>query len=293
MPPTTHPQRKAGLKCNIPRYLAVGWAKASSLTLTARRKRMKLSGRTVIVTGGGAGIGAEYAAGLVHEGAVVFVADITDGASLAAELSDQGPGRAVFVRTDVGDEESVRSLVAKVIADRGQIDVLVNNAALFAALPPVPYDQINLELWDRVMRVNLAGTFLMCKHVGPHMAAQNSGRIINIGSGTSIKGHPGMLHYVSSKGAITALTRTLARELGAHNVCVNTLSPGFTLSDTVVSENPALVEVAKAPSVATRSVHRDMHPQDLLGPLIFLASGESGAFFTGQTLLVDGGQLNT
>jgi len=203
---------------------------------------MRLSDRTVIATGGAAGIGATYAAGLVHEGAVVYIADVADGSSLAAGLSGRGPGSAVFVRTDIGDEDSVRSLVRMVIEDRGRIDVLVNNAALFAALPPVSYDQISLELWDRVMRVNLAGTFLMCKHVGPYMAAQNSGRIINIGSGTSLKGHPGMLHYVSSKGAITALTRTVARELGSHNVCVNTLSPGFTLSDTVVGGNPSLVE---------------------------------------------------
>jgi NAD(P)-dependent dehydrogenase (short-subunit alcohol dehydrogenase family) len=254
---------------------------------------MRLPGKTVIVTGGAAGIGATYSAGLVREGAVVCIADIADGSSLAAELTGGGPGSAVFVRTDVGDEESVRDLVSTVIGERGRIDVLVNNAALFAALPLVPYDQIGLELWDRVMRVNLAGTFLMCKHVGPHMAAQKSGRIINIGSGTSLKGQPGMLHYVSSKGAITALTRTLARELGAHNVCVNTLSPGFTLSDTLVTGNPGLVEAAKAPSVATRSVHRDMHPADLLSPLVFLASEESGSFITGQTLLVDGGQLNT
>jgi NAD(P)-dependent dehydrogenase (short-subunit alcohol dehydrogenase family) len=254
---------------------------------------MRLPGRTIIVTGGAAGIGATYAAGLVREGAVVYIADVADGTSIAAELTSGGPGSAVFARTDVGDEESVRALVSTVVGDRGRIDVLVNNAALFAALPPVSYDQISLDLWDRVMRVNLAGTFLMCKHVGPHMAAQKSGRIINIGSGTSLKGHPGMLHYVSSKGAITALTRTLARELGAHNVCVNTLSPGFTLSDTLVSGNPGLVEAAKAPSVATRSVHRDMHPADLLGPLVFLASEESGSFITGQTLLVDGGQLNT
>jgi NAD(P)-dependent dehydrogenase (short-subunit alcohol dehydrogenase family) len=254
---------------------------------------MRLSGSTVIVTGGASGIGATYSAGLVREGAVVYLADIADGAALAAGLSSRGPGRAVFARTDVGDEESVRSLVGQVIGDRGRIDVLVNNAALFAALPPQSYDQISLDLWDRVMRVNLAGTFLMCKHVGPRMAAQHSGRIINIGSGTSIKGHPGMLHYVSSKGAITALTRTLARELGVHNVCVNMLSPGFTLSDTVISENPDLVAAARAPSVATRSVHRDLLPADLLGPLIFLASADSGDFLTGQTLLVDGGQLNT
>jgi NAD(P)-dependent dehydrogenase (short-subunit alcohol dehydrogenase family) len=152
---------------------------------------MRLSGRTVIVTGGAAGIGATYSAGLVREGAVVYLADIADGSALAAGLSDRGPGRAVFVRTDVGDEGSAGSLVRRVIGEQGRIDVLVNNAALFATLPPVPYDQIGLELWDQVIRVNLTGAFLMCKHVGPHMAAQNSGQIINIGSGTSIKGHPG------------------------------------------------------------------------------------------------------
>ena len=112
---------------------------------------MKLPERTVIITGGAAGIGAEYSAGLVREGAVVYIADIVDGSALAATLSDQGPGRAVFVRADVADEESVRSLVAQVMGDWGRIDVLVNNAALFAALPPVPYDQISLELWDRSM----------------------------------------------------------------------------------------------------------------------------------------------
>jgi NAD(P)-dependent dehydrogenase (short-subunit alcohol dehydrogenase family) len=254
---------------------------------------MRLPGKTVIVTGGAAGIGATYSAGLVREGAVVYIADVADGSALAASLSVGGPGSAVFAPTDVADEESVRSLVGAVIRDRGRIDVLVNNAALFAGLPPVPYDQISLELWHRVMRVNLAGTFLMCKHVGPRMAAQQSGQIINIGSGTSIKGHPGMAHYVSSKGAITALTRTLARELGPRGVRVNTLSPGFTLSDTVVTANPGLVEAAKAASAGTRSVPRDMHPEDLLGPLIFLASGDGGSFFTGQTVLVDGGQLNT
>jgi NAD(P)-dependent dehydrogenase (short-subunit alcohol dehydrogenase family) len=254
---------------------------------------MSLSGKTVVITGGATGIGAVYSAALAGEGAVVYVADIADGTSLAAELSQQGPGQAVYVRTDVGDEESVRALVSTVITERGGIDVLINNAALFATLEPTPYDRIDLTLWDRVMRVNLAGAFLLCKHVGPHMAARGAGRIVNIGSGTSIKGHPGMLHYVASKGAITALTRTLARELGEHNVVVNMLSPGFTLSDTVVNDNPGLVDVARAPSVATRSIHRDMYPDDLVGALLFLASDASGGFLTGQTLLVDGGQLNT
>jgi NAD(P)-dependent dehydrogenase (short-subunit alcohol dehydrogenase family) len=117
--------------------------------LNGEETRMRLPERTVIITGGAAGIGAEYSAGLVREGAVVYIADIADGSALAATLSDQGPGRAVFVRADVADEESVRSLVEQVMGDRDRIDVLVNNAALFAALPPAPYDQISLDLWDR------------------------------------------------------------------------------------------------------------------------------------------------
>ncbi len=253
---------------------------------------MSLSDRTAIVTGGAAGIGATYTAALVDAGAVVYIADVADGNALAVELSERGPGRAVYLSTDVGDEDAVKSSVDTVVSARGRIDVLVNNAALFSTLPPVPYDQMDTALWERVLRVNLTGTFLMCKHTGPHMAAQRYGRIVNIGSGTSIKGHPGMAHYVASKGAITALTRTLARELGEHDVCVNMLSPGFTLSDTLVAGNPALVGAAKAPSVATRSLHRDMYPEDLVGALLFLAS-EASAFVTGQTLLVDGGQLNT
>ena len=163
---------------------------------------MKLPERTVIITGGAAGIGAEYSAGLVREGAVVYIADIVDGSALAATLSDQGPGRAVFVRADVADEESVRSLVAQVMGDWGRIDVLVNNAALFAALPLVPYDQISLELWDRVKPVNLAGTFPIWKPLGPRMAGEESGRIINFRPGNRIKGPPGMPDFVLAQGPL-------------------------------------------------------------------------------------------
>ncbi|MEV6605764.1 SDR family oxidoreductase [Kutzneria sp. NPDC051319] len=253
---------------------------------------MSLSERVAIVTGGAAGIGATYSAAMVEAGATVCIGDIADGEELAAELTEKGPGTAVHIGADVGDEAAVKSLVDSVVGAYGRIDILVNNAALFATLPPVRYDQIDTGLWERVLRVNLTGTFLLCKHVGPHMAARGHGRIVNIGSGTSMKGHPGMAHYVASKGAITALTRTLARELGEHGVSVNTLSPGFTLSDTLVAGNPTLVGAAKGPSIATRSLHRDMYPRDLVGALLFLVSDDS-AFVTGQTLLVDGGQLNT
>jgi NAD(P)-dependent dehydrogenase (short-subunit alcohol dehydrogenase family) len=142
------------------------------------------------------------------------------------------------------------------------------------------------------MAVNLRGPFLMVKHVVPHMRAQAYGKIINIGSGTAYRGIPLMLHYVTSKGGITAMTRALSRELGEHGIRVNTLAPGFTLSDTVIAENPGHVETSRARAVAARALKRDQQPQDLLGALIFLASADSD-FMTGQTLAVDGGNVNT
>jgi NAD(P)-dependent dehydrogenase (short-subunit alcohol dehydrogenase family) len=142
------------------------------------------------------------------------------------------------------------------------------------------------------MAVNLRGPFLMVKHVAPHMIARGYGKIINIGSGTAYRGIPWMLHYVTTKGGIMAFTRALARELGGNGIRVNTLAPGFTLSDTVMSENPGHVQTARDRAIQSRSLRRDQHPQDLLGALVFLASADSD-FITGQTLAVDGGNVNT
>src|SRR5262249_59872064 len=147
-------------------------------------------------------------------------------------------------------------------------------------------------LWDRVMAISLRGPFLMVKHVAPHMQAQGYGKIINIGSGTAFRGIPWMLHYVTSKGGIMAMTRALARELGDYGIRVNTLAPGFTMSDTVMAENPGHVNTARDRAVQSRSLKRDEQPQDLLGALVFLSSAESD-FITGQTIAVDGGNVNT
>jgi NAD(P)-dependent dehydrogenase (short-subunit alcohol dehydrogenase family) len=142
------------------------------------------------------------------------------------------------------------------------------------------------------MAVNVRGVFLMTKHVAPHMMAQNYGKIINISSGTVARGIPLFAHYVSSKGAVTAFTRAVSRELGEYQICVNSLAPGFTLSETVVNENPGHIEHSRAPSIARRAIKRDEYPGDLLGALIFLASPDSD-FITGQTIAVDGGANNT
>ena len=253
----------------------------------------RLSGRTAIVTGGAKGIGRHYALALAAEGARVMVADIADGEEVAAEIAAKhGANSVTSAVTDVSDEAAVKTLVAATMARFGRIDVLVNNAALYAPLQETKCTEIDAELWDRVMAVNLRGPFLMVKHVAPHMTAQGYGKIINIGSGTAYRGIPWMLHYVTSKGGIMAFTRALARELGEHGIRVNTLAPGFTLSDTVVRENPGHVQTARDRAVQSRSLRRDEHPQDLLGALVFLASADSD-FITGQTIAVDGGNVNT
>jgi NAD(P)-dependent dehydrogenase (short-subunit alcohol dehydrogenase family) len=253
----------------------------------------RLAGRVAIVTGGAKGIGRHYARALAQEGARVVVADTADGTevveAIAAEHGADAVLGAVF---DVSDEASVKDLVARTVERFGHIDVLVNNAALFAPLRQTACTEIDVGLWDRVMAVNLRGPFLMVKHVAPHMIARGYGKIINVGSGTAYRGIPWMLHYVTSKGGILAFTRALSRELGEHGIRVNTLSPGLILSDSLVAENPEHVKTARPSILQVRALKRDAYPEDLLGALVFLASGDSD-FITGQTLAVDGGSVNT
>jgi len=253
----------------------------------------RLDGRVSIVTGGAKGIGRHYAFALAAEGARVMIADIVDGSGVAAEIAaEHGANSVAGEVCDVSDESAVKRLVSATMERFGQIDVLVNNAALYAPLPEQKFTEIDVDVWDRVMAVNLRGTFLMAKHVAPRMAERRYGKIINIGSGTAVRGIPWLMHYVASKGGIMAMTRAMSRELGDDGIRVNTLMPGFTLSDSIVNENPGHVETARNRAVASRALKRDMHPEDLLGALVFLASADSD-FVTGQTIAVDGGNVNT
>jgi NAD(P)-dependent dehydrogenase (short-subunit alcohol dehydrogenase family) len=253
----------------------------------------RLAGRTAIVTGGAKGIGRHYSKALAGEGARVMIADIADGADLVQELnSKHGQGTALCSIADVSDEQAVKDLVARTVDSFGKIDILVNNAAMFVALKEQPFTEIDVGLWDRVMAVNVRGSFLMAKHVSQVMMKAGYGKIINIGSGTTTRGIPNMAHYVTSKGAVIAMTRTLSRELGGHGICINTLSPGFTLSETVLEENPHHVEMSRAGAIQRRALKRDMVPPDLLGALVFLSSSDSD-FITGQTIAVDGGATNS
>jgi NAD(P)-dependent dehydrogenase (short-subunit alcohol dehydrogenase family) len=252
----------------------------------------RLQGKVAIVTGGAAGIGRHYSQALAAAGAQVMIADIVDGKAVAEEIAGKsGANSVATTRFDVSDEAAVKTAVQETLDRFGQIDVLVNNAALYAKLTPTKYSDIDIALWDQVMAVNVRGSFLMVKHVAPHMQERKSGKIINIASGTAYKGIPHMLHYVTSKGAIVAFTRALSRELGTFGIAVNTLAPGLVLSDTGI-ENKEHHDEMRAPIRNSRAFKRDMYPEDLLGALVFLASDDSN-FVTGQTLAVDGGSINT
>ena len=249
---------------------------------------MRMKDKVAVVTGSAQGIGATYVRALAAEGARVVISDILDGTPLAEELTAAGR-EAAFIRADVSDEASVAALMAGAVERFGRIDVLVSNAAIYASLPMQRFEDIPVAEWDKVMSVNVKGAFLCARAVAPIMRAQGYGRIVQIGSATVFKGTPGFLHYVASKGAILAMTRVLAREFGPDGITVNTIAPGFVLSEGVVA-NADLVEQLTGPVMASRAIKRGQQSDDLIGTLLFLAS-DDGAFMTGQCLVVDGGSV--
>ena len=192
-------------------------------------------------------------------------------------------------RVDVASAASVAAMVETAHRRLGRIDVLINNAAVFASLKPQPFDAIPEEEWDRVMAVNVRGMWNCVKAVAPVMRAQKAGRIVNVASAIVAKGTPFLLHYVASKGAVIAMTRALARELGDDGIAVNAVAPGLILSDTVRA-NPEVTSFQSAVVLQLRAFKRDAVPEDVEGAVVFLASPDS-AFMTGQTLVVDGGSV--
>jgi NAD(P)-dependent dehydrogenase (short-subunit alcohol dehydrogenase family) len=248
----------------------------------------RVEGRVAIITGAAQGIGASYARALAKEGAKIVIADILDGEPLVKELTANGH-EAIFVKTDVRHEAETLALAEKAVERFGKIDILISNAAIYASLELKPFTEIDVNEWDKVMAVNVRGPFLCARAVVPYMRKNGWGRIVNISSGTVFKGTTDLIHYVSSKGAIVAFTRSLAREVGTDGICVNTLAPGLVLSEKVL-ENQGILDAMSAPVLAGRSIKRDQLPEDLIGPLLFLAS-EDSAFTTGQMVVVDGGSV--
>ncbi len=248
----------------------------------------RLEGRVAIITGAAQGIGAVYAHALADEGAAVVVSDLLDAGPVAEAIRQAG-GRALALKTDVTDPASAQSMVADTVKAFGAIDILVTTAALFGNLSLKPVTEIDSAEWDRVMAVNVRGVFECVKAAVPEMQKRKYGKIVNIASGTVFKGSPLLLHYVTSKGAVVAMTRCLARELGDDGIRVNTLAPGLVMSDNVIA-NPAWKGAIVANNIASRAIKKDLYPSDLTGTLVYLCSAESD-FVTGQVVVVDGGSV--
>jgi NAD(P)-dependent dehydrogenase (short-subunit alcohol dehydrogenase family) len=242
-----------------------------------------LAGKVAIVTGASQGIGNAIAKGLAAEGARIVIADLSRAEEAAEEFED-GLGLTV----DVADEAQVEGMARETVERCGSIDILVNNAGLYASLKMRPFTEIPVDEWRQVMDVNVLSMFLTTRAVVPHMRDNEGGRIVNISSGTPFRGVPFLLHYVTSKGAIVALTRALAKELGRDDVLVNCVAPGFTMSDGV-REHPEVIEALREVSVSSRTLQRDQEPEDVVGAVVFLC-GPGATFVTGQTIVIDGGQ---
>ena len=248
----------------------------------------QLDKRTIIVTGAAQGIGAAYARGLVAEGANVVINDVLDPAALVDELADAG-GEVMGIIADVTDDTQIADMVSQTVEKYGRIDGLINNAALFGKIARRRFEKIDIDEFDAVMRVNIRGVWQVSRAVVAIMRKQGYGKIINIASGTVFKGTPMQLHYVTSKGAIIALSRAMAREVGEDNICINAIAPGLTQSEAVLNEGQFSEEHFDA-NIGSRCIKRAEEPEDLVGTAIFLLSKDSD-FLTGQVLCVDGGSV--
>lgn len=245
----------------------------------------QLEGRTAIVTGGAEGIGVTYAKALAAEGAKVAVWDVIEPRSTVDAIFASG-GKATAITCDVSDPAQIATALSATQKAFGDIQILVNNAAVFARLYQKPFEQISTEEFDKAMTVNVRGPFECVKALSPVFRAQGYGKIINIASGTAFKGTAGMMHYVASKGAIISMTRTMANELGSDNITCNCIAPGLVMTDAILAREG--MEEFRKGSAAGRFLKRPQTPEDLAGTLVFLASPASD-FITGQIIVVDGG----
>jgi 3-oxoacyl-[acyl-carrier protein] reductase len=251
---------------------------------------MRLKDRVAIVTGGAQGIGKAYAAGFADEGAKLVIADIDlEAARATAETLKERGAEVLATGTDVSSAEDTQEMVRKTVERFDRVDILVNNAAVFGRvrISKVPFYELDFNEWDRVMAVNVKGSFLCSRAVFPYMKAQGRGKIINISSGQFYAAAITYAHYIASKGAVIGLTRALARELGEYNINVNCIAPGSTFSED--STDGAAFE-RRQRAISSQALKRMEYPEDLVGTAIFLACSDSD-FITGQTIMVNGGGL--
>lgn len=246
--------------------------------------------KVVLITGSGQGIGRELARQFAAAGAIPVIADLNlDNANrVKAEIEQRGD-RAMALRVNVAEPQDVQAMVDAIIARYGRIDVLINNAAIFASLGKRPFEEIPLEEWDLVMRVNVNGPFLCARAVAPHMRKAGSGRIINLASDAVQKGVVNYLHYVTSKSAMLGFTSAMARELGPHGINVNGVRPGAVATEVDRTVNPT--EELRQRQMDQQCVKRGQQPPDLVGIMMFLSSSAS-SFISGQTIACDGGMTH-
>jgi NAD(P)-dependent dehydrogenase (short-subunit alcohol dehydrogenase family) len=256
----------------------------------------RLANKRVIITGAGQGIGVVYARALAAAGASLAICDLKDPVRTRDELSSSGT-RVLSGSVDITDAAAVSEFVARSDKELGPTDVLVNNAALFGTLTKRSFLEIPAEEWDHVMSVNTRGVVEFVKAVVPGMKRNAGGKIVNIASTTVYQGTPFMMHYVASKGAVIAMTRVMARELGQYGITVNCISPGLIMNEADSKSVDQTTYAAQtfdpetlARVMGARSLKRQQYSRDLTGPLLFLATSDSD-FMTGQTIIVDGGAI--
>jgi NAD(P)-dependent dehydrogenase (short-subunit alcohol dehydrogenase family) len=243
---------------------------------------MRFKDRVVIITGGGGKLARVYAMAFAREGAKLSLPDVVSADPVVKAIQDQG-GEAMSVQCDVADESSVNAMVEATVKRFGGVDILVNNAAYFMTVKKGPFWEMAVEEFDKAMAVNVRGVWLCSKSVFPHMKGRSKGKIINISSGVALNGNPNYIHYVSSKGAVISMTRAMAREVGQYGICVNSVAPGFTLT-----EGRQVDPEYERRRNQQRCFQRSQVEEDVLGTVLFLASSESD-FMTGQVLCIDGG----
>jgi len=248
----------------------------------------RLDNKVAVITGAAQGIGALMAKAMADEGAKVLVTDVQDTSNAVKAITDAG-GIAQGMKVDITSNDDLKAMVETATGEMGGLDIMVNNAAIFATLKPKPFFEIDDDEFDLIMRVNVRGLHQVMRAITPTMIKAGGGKVVNIASGTFYYGPPGLSAYTASKGAVLGLTRGHGRELGDKNIQVNAIAPGLTESEGVAGNDG--FDMARGPTVASRSIKRDMLPEDLLGTLLFLTTPDSD-FLTGQTINVDGGKIN-
>lgn len=245
-----------------------------------------LAGKRVIVTGAAGGLGRAFALAFAGAGAKVLVADVNEaGTAETVAMITAAGGDAWPATVDVTSADSCDALAADAVYRMDGVDVLVNNAALYGTLERRPFAEIDEAVFDRVMAVNIKGVWQVSRKVVPLMQAAGGGSIINIASATVFSGSAQWMHYVASKGAVIAMSRVMAKELGAENIRVNVLAPGFTMTEASLG----LMENARSYGIDRAAIKRPIEAGDIVGGALYLASPHS-AFMTGQTMIIDGGR---